>query len=61
MNYAITLQAKSAHVYERRLIVQSVHKSFDLAYRKCRGTLGIVQVSDDIKKGDVIDSDGVKL
>ena len=61
MKYAITLQAKPAHVYGERLIVQSVHKSFDLAYKKCRTTLGIVSVSDDIKKGDIINSYGVKL
>ena len=58
MKYATASTRSTQECYNKALIVNSVHKSFDLARKAQKSTLGIVAVSDEIKKGDVIDEHG---
>ena len=61
MKYATTTRAKTSKKNTIVLAVHSVHKSLHLAIKANGSTLGVVQVSDDVKKGDHINDCGEKL
>jgi len=58
MKYANASIASTREIYNSQLIVNSVHKSFDLAIKASGTHAGIITVSNEIKKGDSINENG---